>query len=85
MVKIKSVILRKDFEDNVKRLKDSSLKERVKKQIIKIASNPASGKPLKHSLRGAKTIYIKPYRLIYTIEGNKLILLRFDHRKKVYK
>jgi hypothetical protein len=28
--------------------------------------------------------YVKPYRLICKVESDKLILLRFEHRKEVY-
>jgi len=58
----------------------------IKKQISKIMERPEIGKPLKYFLKGERMIYIWPYRLIYTISGgDKLILLRFEHRKDAYK
>jgi mRNA-degrading endonuclease RelE of RelBE toxin-antitoxin system len=40
---------------------------------------------MRYGLRGEWSIYLKPYRLIYKVDGDKLILLRFEHRKEVYK
>jgi len=84
MVEIDSVIPTDEFEREFKKIKDSALKEKLKKQIIKIIKNPNFGKPLRYNLKGERTIYVKPYRLIYAVEGNKLILLRFEHRNHVY-
>ena len=84
MVKIKDIIWSKTFEKEFRKLKDLSLKERLKKQIIKVVENPEIGKPLKYNLRGERTIYVKPYRLIYAFKNSKLYLLKFEHRKKVY-
>ncbi|MGR3310886.1 MAG: type II toxin-antitoxin system RelE family toxin [Candidatus Brocadiales bacterium] len=43
------------------------------------------GKPLGNILKGERTIYIKPYRLIYKVDGEIIYLLRFQHRKEAYK
>ncbi|MBL7206128.1 MAG: type II toxin-antitoxin system RelE/ParE family toxin [Candidatus Aenigmarchaeota archaeon] len=75
----------KEFEKNLKSLKDSEMLRRIKKQIEKIIENPNIGKPLRYGLRGERTVYVKPYRLIYSVRDYKLFLLRFLHRKKVYK
>lgn len=70
------------FIKQIKHL-DNFLLEKIKKQITKILQNPQIGKPLRYK-RGERSLYIKPFRLIYTIRGNELILLKFNHRKKVY-
>jgi len=62
---------------------DKTLLEKIKKQILKIIKNPFVGKPLKYK-RKERTLYIKPFRLIYSINENELILLKFEHRKNVY-
>lgn len=62
---------------------DSFLLEKIKGQIKKIIKNPNVGKPLKYK-RGEKSLYIKPFRLIYAVRGDEIILLKFNHRKKVY-
>ena len=82
---IKEVIWTQKFEDELKKVKDTAIKERTKKQIEKIIKNPEVGKPLRFKLKGERTVYIKPYRLIYSVIGDKLYLLRFEHRKKVYR
>jgi addiction module RelE/StbE family toxin len=84
MAEIKFIITTEKFEKDVKKIKDKSLKEKLKKQIQKITGNPNFGKPLRYNLKGERTIYVKPYRLIYKAEGDKLILLRFEHREKAY-
>lgn len=84
MVEIRFVIPTEKFEREFKKIKDTGLKEKLKKQIKKITENPNFGKPLRYDLKGEWTIYVKPYRLIYKVEDDKLILLRFEHRDKVY-
>ncbi|GBE20106.1 MAG TPA: type II toxin-antitoxin system RelE/ParE family toxin [Candidatus Pacearchaeota archaeon] len=71
------------FVKQTKKLDDFLLKK-LKAQIAKILENHFVGKPLKYT-RGERTLYIKPFRLIYAIKVNELILLKFDHRKRVYK
>ena len=84
MVEIRFIVPTEKFEKDVRKIKDKLLKEKLEKQITKLTKNPDVGKPLRHDLRGESTIYVKPYRLIYKVEGDKLILLRFEHRKEVY-
>ena len=62
---------------------DKFLLGKLKKQINRILDKPDVGKPLRY-IRGERALYIKPFRLIYTVQGNELILLKFDHRQKVY-
>jgi len=59
------------------------MKDRLRKHIQKLAENLESGKPLRYGLKAEWTVRIKPYRMIYTIQGDNLILLRFEHRKEV--
>lgn len=73
-----------DFKKTFTKIRDDFLKSKVIKQIEKIKNNPEAGKPLKYR-RGERSIYIKPFRLIYAIKGDEIIILKFDHRKKVYK
>ncbi len=82
---VQDIIRTKKFEKEIKSIKESSIKEKVRKQIIKIIENPDIGKPLRYDLKGERTIYIKPYRIIYSFDKNILYLLRFEHRKEVYR
>lgn len=78
------VLWTQKFEQDFKHVKDLITRKRILKQIRKVAESPEIGKPLKYSLKGERTVYIKPYRLIYSLSSDMLILLRFEHRKKVY-
>lgn len=84
MVEIKFIVPTENFERDVKKTRDKALKEKLQKQIEKLAENPSLGKPLRYGLKGEWSIRVKPYRLIYAVEGEKLILLRFEHRKEAY-
>jgi len=84
MEKIKEIIWTRKFEQQFKKIRDRATQDRLEKQIRKIYEDPEFGKPLRYNLRCEWSIYVKPYRLIYKVEGNKLILLRFEHRKEVY-
>jgi addiction module RelE/StbE family toxin len=85
LVVITEVIWTKKFERQVKKLRDKSVKHRVKEQIEKILDNPETGKPLRFVLKSERSIYVPPYRLIYAVQGTTLYLLRFEHRKTVYR
>ena len=85
MAKIKEIFVMKKFQQNLDSIKDNAIIDRVKKQIAGLRENPEKGKPLRYALKGERTIYVKPYRIIYSIEGDNLYLLRFMHRKKVYR
>ena len=79
---VNRIIRSSEFIKQTKHL-DYFILKKLKKQILKIIENTEIGKPLKY-YRGERSIYIKPYRLIYSIREDELILLKFDHRKKVY-
>lgn len=81
---IDKIIPTEKFERDVKRLRDKRIKERIDSEVKRIVKNPDTGKPLRYGLKGEKTIRIRPYRIIYAVEGNSLILLRFEHRDEVY-
>ena len=84
MVDVKSIVYTQKFEHDVRKIRDNSVKDRLRKQIEKIAENPGFGKPLRYGLKGEWTTRIRPYRLIYAVQGDRLILLRFEHRKEAY-
>ena len=79
-----NVIFTEDFKKSFKKIKFAFDKEKIIKQIQKIKENPDIGKSLKYR-RGERTIYIKPFRLIYSFFDNTIYLLKFEHRKSVYK
>jgi addiction module RelE/StbE family toxin len=85
LVVIKEVVWTKRFEREVRKLRDKAIKNRVKLQLEKILDNPETGKPLRFALKGERSIHVPPYRLIYAVQGDTLYLLRFEHRKTVYR
>lgn len=85
MVVIRKVVWTKKFERELRKLRDKTTKDRMKEQIEKILDNPETGKPLRFALKGERSVYVPPYRLIYAVQGTTLYLLRFEHRKVVYR
>ncbi len=84
VIHIDEIVYTSKFEHEVKKIKDKSVKDRLEKSIRKIVENPEIGKHLGYVLKGERTVRIPPFRLIYTISENRLILLRFEHRGNVY-
>lgn len=72
-----------DFIKETKKL-DQFQKDKLEKQTKKIIQHFNVAKPLKYR-RGERMLYVKPFRLIYAARGDEIILLKFEHRKKVYK
>jgi len=66
----------------ISKIKDASLKQKVKKQIKKIIEQPPIGKPMKYARKGSRELYIGSYRLAYSYkkDKNKLIFLELYHK-----
>jgi mRNA-degrading endonuclease RelE of RelBE toxin-antitoxin system len=69
---------KKDFLKAVSKIKDASLKERVKKQIIKITDDPELGKPMCYERKNTRELYVKPFRIAYAYDKQEGILLFLD-------
>lgn len=78
------VIYTKEFEDDLKRVRDRGMQMRIKKSIQKIMDNPSIGKPLRYELSGLRSLRIPPFRIIYELKDDLIILHKFEHRKRVY-
>ena len=78
------VVYSKEFKQDVKKVRDNTLKELMIKQVEKILKNPEIGKPLRYNLKGERSVYVPPYRLVYALIDDKIFLLRFRHREDVY-
>lgn len=72
------------FEKRFKKIKDQTLKLKVKKQILKIIESPKIGKPMRYSRKGTREVYISPFRLSYAYleKENKILLLDLYHKDK---
>jgi mRNA-degrading endonuclease RelE of RelBE toxin-antitoxin system len=84
LVEVREIVYTQKFERDVRKLRDGLLRERLEKGVRKIVDDPEAGKPLRYGLKGEWTVRIPPFRLIYAVQGDRLILLRFEHRKTVY-
>ena len=73
---------KKSFLKEVSKIKNQILKEKVKKQIMKIVENPKIGKPMRYSRKGTRELYITPLRLAYAHlpSENKIIFLDLYHK-----
>ena len=60
-----TIIYEDSFKRAFKKFIKSPLREKVKKQIVKIIDNPLSGKPLKYGRKGTRELYVKPFRISY--------------------
>jgi mRNA-degrading endonuclease RelE of RelBE toxin-antitoxin system len=74
------VIFDPNFKKSVKKIKDATVKEKIKKQIAKIIQNPEIGKPMRFGRKGTRELYVAPYRLSYASESDKIILLALYHK-----
>lgn len=79
------IVFSNKFKKEFNKIKDQSLKIRILKNIKKIQELPESGKPLRYNLKGHRRLVINPFRIIYRIEGNQIIINCFEHRKDVYR
>jgi len=79
------IIFSEGFKRHFKKIKDRSTRIRVINHLKKLEQVPESGKPLQYNLKGHRSIRIPPFRIIYRIEQDKIIINCFDHRKDVYK
>ncbi|MBI4983083.1 type II toxin-antitoxin system RelE/ParE family toxin [Candidatus Woesearchaeota archaeon] len=79
------IIFSEEFKKDFKKIKDKSTRIRVINRLQKLEQLPEYGKPLQYNLRGHRSIRVPPFRIIYRIERDKIIINCFDHRKDVYK
>ena len=79
------IIFSEEFRKDFSKIKDKSTRIRIINHLKKLEQLPESGKPLQYNLKGHRSIRIPPFRIIYRIEQDKIIINCFDHRKDVYK
>ena len=82
---ITQVLKTKKFEKQIKSLRDQKILKQLKEKILKIIKDPQIGKPLRFPFHGERSMRVEKYRLLYAIRGKTLLLLRFQHRKDVYR
>jgi len=78
------IYYKKDFLKVISKIKNDTIKRKIKKQIEKILENPEIGKPMRYSRKGSREVYVAPYRLAYSYNSseNKIIFLDIYHKDK---
>jgi len=75
-----------EYSDNliktIKKIKDNTVKEQIKRQIAKILENPEIGKPMRYARKGTRELYIGSFRLAYAFlkKEQKIIFLDIYHK-----
>ncbi len=64
------------------KIKDALLKERIKKQLIRIKDYPEVGKPMRGGRKGTREVRIPPFRFSYAYraEEDLVVILDFYHK-----
>lgn len=80
-----SLLYHPNISDDVKRL-DKQTAKRISSAILsKLTSDPYRfGKPLQYSLKGARSLRIGDYRVLYFIGGKEVWILAIFHRRTDY-
>ena len=70
------------FEKDIRKIRDTSQKERVKAQIIRIVHDPETGKPMRWCRKNTREVYVPHYRLSYCYDkkNDTLVFLSFYHK-----
>jgi mRNA-degrading endonuclease RelE of RelBE toxin-antitoxin system len=70
------------FEKAIRKIRDTSQKERVKAQIMRIVHDPESGKSIRWCRKNTREVYVPPYRLSYCYDkkNDTLVFLAFYHK-----
>ena len=78
------IIFSDEFKKEFRKIKDKSTRLKIIKQLKKLEQVSESGKPLRYDLKGHRTVRVAPFRIIYRIEKDSIIINCFDNRKDVY-
>lgn len=78
------IIFSEEFQKDFQKIKDKVTRLRIIKQLKKLEEIPEAGKPLRYELKNHRSLRIPPFRIIYRLEKDKIIINCFDHRKEVY-
>jgi len=70
------------FKRRIKKIKNSSFKSKVKKQMLNIIDSPEKGKPMRYTRKGTREVYLSPYRLsyLYIKKEDKIVFLDLYHK-----
>lgn len=78
------IIFSEEFKKDFQKIKDKTTRLRIIKHLKKLSDAPSVGKPLKYKWKNHRSVRVPPFRIIYKLEEEKIIINCFDHRKEVY-
>lgn len=78
------IIFSEEFKKNFQKIKDQNTRLRIIKQLKKLSEMPEAGKPLSYEWRNHRSLRIPPFRIIYRLEKDTILINCFDHRKEAY-
>lgn len=70
----------------VKQIKKLTARERdtILRKIVLLATNPYAGKKLSGELTNLRSLRSWPFRIVYAIEGETIVIYSVAHRQSVY-
>ena len=78
-------VLTKPFLNDVKDIKkDKVLLERLHKKMDEILDNPEHYPVKKYELKGKRAAHIGSFVIVFEIDGNEVIFLKFKHHDYAY-
>ncbi len=79
------VLLKKSAQKDLEKV-DKRYKPRIIKALLNLRGDPLLGKPLVGELNGFYSLRVWPYRIIYTIYKNDLVVfvISIGHRQSAY-
>jgi addiction module RelE/StbE family toxin len=78
------IIFSEEFRKDFQKIKDQTTRLRTIKQLKKLEELPEAGKPLKYEWKNHRSVRVPPFRIIYRLDEDKIVINCFDHRRDVY-
>ena len=78
-----NVTLTEEASGELKKL-DKAIQIQIIKKLRHLEENPELGEPLSNVLKGKWRLHIGKWRVVYSIEGNIVLIAKVEHRKGVY-
>jgi mRNA-degrading endonuclease RelE of RelBE toxin-antitoxin system len=72
-----------EFARSIRSVRDAKVQDRIRKMVDRLIADPECGRPLRYGLQGKRSLRLPPFRIIYEIDGERLILHAFENRDTV--
>lgn len=80
-----NIVYKSSVKKDIKKINKKELLRILNEIENVLKSTPLKGNKLKGEFKGLSSYRISDYRVIYTILGKTVLILRISHRKDVYK